>query len=228
MVQAQENAQSTVQRKPSRGRKALKWVGIVLLALVVLTAWWVKHNLYASEFTPTELSAKEQQALKRKLALIDRASGQERKWRYDPDDALKPEPYSEVGARREIGITERELNALLANDREMAQRVAIDLSRDLVSVEMILPLEEDVPILGGKTLRINFGFILRYERGRPALILKGVSLGGIPLPNAWLGNLKGVDLVEEFSEPGGFWDLFAAGVKDLKVEEGRLLVKLNE
>jgi hypothetical protein len=214
--------------KPSFGRRALKVLGITLLAVVVLTAWWVKRNLYASELTPTQLNAKEQQVLEDKLALLDRSAWRSGMRRHDPGGRLKPEPYSEAGAKREIRITERELNAIIARDQETAERVAIDLSRDLVSVTMIVPVDEDFPVLGGKTLRLSFGLTLSYERGKPVVALKGISLGGVPLPNAWLGNLKGVNLVEEFSEAGGFWDLFAAGVKDLRVEEGRLLVKLNE
>jgi hypothetical protein len=226
--QIEENALPTEAPRSSFGRTVLKMLGIMFLSSGVLMAWWVKHNIYASEFTPTELKPREQQVLEEKLAILDIAARREHKWRYDSGNALKPEPYSELGARREISITERELNALIAKDRKMAQRVAIDLSRDLASVKMLLPVEEEVPVLGGKTLRISFGLILSYDRGKPVVALKGVSLGGVPLPNAWLGYLKGVNLVEKFSEPGGFWNLFAAGVRDLNVEEGRLIVKLNE
>ena len=35
---------------------------------------------------------------------------------------------------------------------------------------------------------------MRYANGRPVMVLKGVSVWGVPLPNAWLGNLKNIDL----------------------------------
>ena len=63
---------------------------------------------------------------------------------------------------------------------------------------------------------------------KPVVALRGVSLGGVPIPDAWLGNLKNVDLVREFGGQGGFWDLFARGVEDVKVLDGSLLVKLKE
>ena len=93
---------------------------------------------------------------------------------------------------------------------------------------MIVPIDEEIPALGGKTLRLNLGVILSYQHGRPVVVLKGVSLGGIPVPNAWLGNLKNKNLVKEFGAEDGFWKLFSDGVADLKVKEGHILIKLKE
>jgi len=53
-------------------------------------------------------------------------------------------------------------------------------------------------------------------------------MGGIPIPNAWLGSIKNVDLVREFGGQGGFWDLFSRGVEDIRVLNGSLFVKLRE
>jgi hypothetical protein len=60
------------------------------------------------------------------------------------------------------------------------------------------------------------------------VLLKGISVMGVPIPNAWLGNLKNVDLVEQYGSDTGFWQAFAAGVAQLEVEEGRLKIKLRE
>ena len=218
--------------KSRLGMKVLKVVAIASVVIALLMVWWVKHNLYASAFTPTELNSKERAVLQYKLERLEKAAQKEhvvrKKWRFDPSTALKPEPYSEKNARREISLTEKEINALIANNPEVAQRVAIDLADDLVSIKLVLPVDEEVPVLGGKTLRIHVGITLAYEEGRPVVALKGVSLGGIPLPNAWLGYLKGVNLVDEFGDEGGFWALFSEGVEDLEVEEGHIQVKLKE
>ena len=122
----------------------------------------------------------------------------------------------------------KELNSIIASDPEIARMVAIDLSDDLVSVKLVVPVDEEMPVLGGKTLRFNLGIILSFDDGHPVVALKGISIGGIPLPNAWLGYIKEKNLIEEFGSEKGFWQLFAAGVKDLKVENGALLLKLNE
>ena len=60
------------------------------------------------------------------------------------------------------------------------------------------------------------------------MVLKGVSIWGVPLPNAWLGNLKNVDLVQEFGANQGFWSAFAAGIEGITVEEGSLRIRLRE
>ena len=218
--------------KSRRGMKVLKVVAIASVVIALLMVLWVKHNLYASAFTPTELNSKERAVLQYKLERLEKAAQKEhvvrKKWRFDARTALSPEPYSEKNARREISLTEKEINALIANNPEVAQRVAIDLADDLVSIKLVLPVDEEVPVLGGKTLRIHVGITLAYEEGRPVVALKGVSLGGIPLPNAWLGYLKNVNLVDEFGDEGSFWALFSEGVEDLEVEEGHIQVKLKE
>ena len=207
-------------------------VGLVVVITALLTAWWVKHYLYASKFTPAVLTVKEQKALDSKLAKLEATANKDsvipKRKRQDRVAPLEPEAYSEEGAKREISLTEMELNALIANNPEVAQRVAIDLSENLISVKLVVPMDEEIPMLGGKTLRLNLGVILGYENGRPIVALKGVSLGGIPLPSAWLGNLKNRNLVKEFGAEGGFWKLFSDGVIDLKVQEGHILIKLKE
>jgi len=210
-------------------------MGACVLVAAMLSAWWVKSNLYASPFSPTTLTEREQQELNAKL---DRLQGNTQSaWTSPPsagsaesksEGRLAPEPYTEDAARRELRITEKELNALIAKDEATARRVAIALSTDLVSVKLVVPVDEEFPVLGGKTLRLNCGITLRHEAGRPVVALRGVSIGGVPLPNAWLGNIKNVDLVREFGGQGGFWDLFTKGVEDLRVLDGSLLIKLRE
>jgi hypothetical protein len=213
----------------------LQVTGIVVLVIIVtalLTAWWVKHYIYASKFTPTVLTTKERKVLDSKLVKLEESAKKDlvvpKKKRHERGAPLESEVYSEEGAKRKISLTEKELNALIANNPEVAQRVAINLSDSLISVKLVIPIDEEIPVLGGKTLRLNLGLILSYENERPVVALKGVSIGGIPLPNAWLGNLKNRNLVKEFGDEGGFWKLFSDGVADLKVKKGHILIKLKE
>lgn len=197
---------------------------VVAVAVVtsVITAWVMTAFVFREAFEPVTLNEREAKALNAKLARLDPTQP-------DPSgEPLTAERYDEAGAKRRIRLSERELNALLAHNTELARKLAIDLSEDQVSAKLLVPLDPEFPLLGGKTLRVTAGMALRYDGGTPVVILKGVSLWGIPIPNAWLGGLKNVDLVNEFGTRGGFWQAFSAGVADLQVEEGQLIIELKE
>ena len=117
---------------------------------------------------------------------------------------------------------------MLAKNTEMADRVAIDLSDKLVSAKILVPLDEDFPLFGGRILRVKTGLAFDYQDGRPMVKLMGVTLMGVPLPGAWLGGLKNVDLITEFGQEPGFWKSFADGVADIEVQEGALRLRLRE
>lgn len=217
------------------GYSWLKIFGIVAVAcmistIVVFGALYL--YLFPGEFKPVRLSEKEEQVLEQKLDRLDSmqrvpALHKDRLASGDTEN-LQPERYSETDASREVIITERELNALLARNTDLATRLAIDLSRDLASAKLLIPLDEELPVLGGKTLKVTAGLEMSYRSSRPVVALRGISLWGIPIPNAWLGNIKNVDLVQEFGNERGFWKSFADGVDEIEISEGKLRVKLKE
>jgi len=230
---ATEEAPKVGNGARSKWPRRLGIAGISLVGVILLGAGWIKSNLYASPFHPTKLDEKEQQVLDEKLDRLERgiqedAPSSRESTTTSNGARLEPEPYREDPARRRITISERELNSLIAKDEETARRVAVDLSDDMISVKLLIPVDEEFPLLGGKTLRLNCGITLDYEAGKPVVALRGVSIGGVPIPNAWLGNIKHVDLVQEFGGRGGFWDTFSEGVEALKVSDGSLFVKLKE
>jgi hypothetical protein len=200
---------------------------LVLLAAAVLIVVWIRQNVYASKFTPVTLTPKENVVLQDKLARLRQEEPVSVPFESVPGKPLSPEPYTE-GANRQIQLSERELNGLIAGTPDIARKVAIDLSDDLISVKLLLPVEDEVPVLGGKTFRIHLGLAVRYEEEKPYIALKGVSLGGIPLPNAWLGYLKNVNLVGEFESGDGFWKIFSGGVRSIEVRQGRMRITLKE
>jgi len=72
------------------------------------------------------------------------------------------------------------------------------------------------------------GVELAYRNGRPVVVLKGISIMGVPLPNAWMGGIKDIDEVREFGKNKGFWKAFADGVDNIRVDDGELRIKLKE
>jgi cell division septal protein FtsQ len=219
---------STENEKP-RARRASPWaiVGLVLLTVALsvgITLWLVFALFFPSQFEPVRLDQKEEQTLERKLDRLERGSIRP----GSGERAPTPEPYSESGASREIELTEKEVNALLARNTNLAHRLAIDLSGNLASAKLLVPLDPDLPLFGGKTLKVTAGLEMRYAEGRPVIILKGVSVWGVPLPNAWLGDMKNIDLVKAYGTDRGFWQAFSEGVEKIEVEEGKLRIRLKE
>ena len=216
------------------GFRAIHVLWIVLGTILVtaaVTFWAVRTYIYAHDFKPVELSQKEQQQLEGKLRLLGyqpepSAPSADRK--ETDEQWLRPEPYQEQGGRHALFFTERELNGLLANNRDLARKLAVDLADDMVSARMLVHVDPDFPLLGGKTLRVSAGVEAAFRNGRPVIKLRGVSIMGVPIPNAWLGGLKNVDLISEFGDANGFWKAFADGVEDIQVEDGRLKITLKE
>jgi len=214
------------------GKQVIVFIGIAVLATALVTVWWVNQYLFAKMFEPTRLSVAEQQVLDAKMAPLlnakDAGSSASPSSLPTTDMPLRPEPYTESEANREILLTEREVNALLAKDADMAKHVAVDFSDNLVSVKFLVPVNNEMPLVGGKMLKLNFGLALSYAEGKPVVAMRGISVGGIPLPSAWWGDIKNTNLVEEYGGSGGFWDQFAKGVEDLKIQDGQLHVRLKE
>jgi hypothetical protein len=234
-----------LKRKSSGDKSRTGWAKI-LIAIVgaallssFLTLWLAGHFLFAKEFTPVTLNAEENQVLVSKLkdlasvsdpqgAASDQATPSSIPEERRKPPALAPQRYREQGANRAIVFTERELNALLARNTDLADKVAIKLSKDLASAHFLIPLDSSMPFFGGKTLKATAGLELRYADRHPVVVLKGISLWGIPMPSAWLGGLKNADLVDTFGADTGFWNLFAAGVASIRVEEGWMSIQLKE
>ncbi len=208
---------------------------LIVIALSVGITVWIMHSVFPSSFEPVVLNASEQQVLDEKLqrfelfqSQADRRASRSRPFSSTAEDALAPEAYSEVGASREIRLSEKELNSLLAKNTDLATRLAIDLSDNLASAKLLVHLDEDFPLLGGNTVKLTAGAELAYATGKPIVKLRGVSVWGVPIPNAWLGGIKNVDLIQEFGQEPGFWKAFADGVEAIEVKQGHLLIQLKE
>ena len=229
----------TTLNKPGKRSSGLKIFLIVLVTIIVtaaLTFWVVRSYIFPAEFKPVQLSASEEQVLTEKLERLDMmqsrrtsSSGNDNQNVKDPDSGvLEPEAYSEIGASRNITLSERELNGMLAKNTDMAKKMAIDLSENLMSAKLLIPVDEDFPIMGGQILKVRAGMELAYRDNRPIAVLKGVSVMGVPIPNAWLGGMKNIDLIEYYGTEAGFWKAFADGVENIQIEDGNITMTLKE
>jgi len=225
-----ENMQNQKEGGGFSGKQVLGMIIASMCIAVFVTVLSIKLLLFPAPFKPVTLSAKEAHQLTTKLEQFNNLNSQPEPSsdKQTKDDILKPEQYSEEKGSREISLTERELNAILARNTDLANKLALHLADDMISVKLLVPLDPDLPLLGGKTLQVKAGAELSYREGRPVVKLKGVSLMGVPMPNSWLGGLKNIDLVREFGTDDGFWQSFADGVDSIIITDGFLKIRLKE
>jgi hypothetical protein len=229
----------SLQRGAS-GAKLLLIIAATMLVTAGLTFFIIRTYIFPSPLTPVSLNAKEEQQLDQKLTRLG--------WQVEPrsavtassgdsrttdnvsadSDELTPEAYREFDADRQVTFSEKEVNSMIGRNPDFAQRVAIDFSNNLASAKMLIPIPDDFPIMAGEILRVNTGLDIHLDANRrPVVALVGVSLMGVPIPNAWLGNMKNVNLVGEFGDRG-FWNAFADGVDDIEIRDGELSIKLRK
>lgn len=228
---AKDKNPSSAEPPRSTGRPP-RYLIVLLILAVLWAAFWGLLQLRSGEPDAVTLNTEEKAVLEAKLqALTPRAREPETSRAPEPADPiidlddeaepLVPELYEETDGARELRFTERELNALIARDPDLAGRVAVRLTPGQVSTRVRVDVPADVPLIGGRVLNVRSG--VRFETGDRQIRarLVGLSVAGIPLPDAWLGGLKGEDLLalEPFQQLRG-------GIESIEVRDGELALQL--
>lgn len=120
----------TLEKAPEKGRFDWLHVTLILLLASIVTLlasfWLFKVYLFPDQFKPVTLNTQEERVLGQKihrLAGRSLSAGQQRSVdgksissaeKNAVDEELRPEPYTEEGASREVTFSEKELNALVA------------------------------------------------------------------------------------------------------------------
>lgn len=218
---ATQTSPASMQPRSSWKRRLLITV-CVLFGIFGLTAasaaFWYHYNFNASPFKPVALSAGEQQTLDAKMAVLG-------------GKVQELEPPAPSDPAKTIVLNEREINAWL-QQQGLGETVKFSIRNGGIAATVLAPVEEEVPMLGGHTVRLQVAFNTKLDENRRfALSLADVSVGGISLPNAWLGGVKGLNLMAQ-NDPGmeesPFLKGFAAGIKDFQVRDGELRMVLND
>lgn len=183
---------------------------VVVLVAIVGLMWW--HN---RPIKPVQLSAEEKTAVEAKVEAIQNVEA----------PAVPAGPEYEKG-KKEIILTERELNGLLNEHTTMGDKLKFELATDAVHARIETDLDPDLPVVGGKRLKAKARFIVKTEDGKPSLILDDLTVWGVSLPNDWLAQLKGKDILGEIL--GGGKGGKVAGIEEMSVEPGQLKIRLKE
>jgi hypothetical protein len=145
------------------------------------------------------------------------------------DNLPKPElDRSYAPGGKTLQLTERELNGLLNANTELGQTVRLELGRDAINAYLAVPIPQDFPIGGGKMFRARGRFRVSLSNdAAPYAILEDVTVLGLSLPKAWLGGLKGENLLADAVGNRNGSPIFRA-VKSLHVVPGAIVLEVND
>jgi hypothetical protein len=220
-----------LQPRSTWKRKLLMTVCVLFAIFGLATASfavWYQYNFHASPFKPVALSAVEQQTLDTKMAVLGGKTQE-----IGKIQELQPPAPSDPA--KTIVLNEREINSWL-KEQGWGENIQFHIKKDGFAATVLTPVEEDTPLLGsffaGHTVRVQVAFNTKLDANHHlALSLADVNVGGISMPNAWMGNIKGLNLLAQTDPSGEEFPLakgFAAGIKDFQVRDGELRMVLND
>ncbi len=227
---AAQSSPAPLQPRSTWKRKLLMTVCVLFAIFGLATATfavWYQYNFHASPFKPIALSITEKQTLDAKMAVLGGKVQDVKVQNARVQELPAPSPTDPA---KTIVLNEREINAWL-QEQGLGETVKFRIQDGKISASVLAPVDQDVPYLGGHTVRLQVAFNTKLdEHRRFALSLADVSVGGISLPNAWLGGVKGLNLLAQ-SDSGAddpVLNGFAAGIKDFQVRDGELRMILND
>lgn len=206
------------------GCGALLALALLICATVAITIWYIQRPI-----KPVVLSAAEKAVVEAKLQNFSETTNEISRTLIPENEKPRTEPdRTYVPGSKVLRLTERELNGLLNANTDLGQTVRLEFGRDAINAYVAAPIPEDVPVLGGKMFRARGRFRLALTNGvAPYAILEDVTVFGLSLPQAWLGGLKGQNLLSEvMGERNGTPVL--RGIKSLRVEPGALVMEVDD
>ncbi len=220
------------------------WISLGALTALAIAGVFTYNYYFHASIRPTKLNDREMLVLNEKIKTIEESS------EASPDGTLREDVLRESGRvtvlppvapaapieqprdERTLVLSQRELNGILNHNTEFGQYVKIDLKPGYFDVTTIVPVPEDAPFLGGKTLRLSIDVNLKKaEGGNMVLAVRDVSILGVPLPAAWLEALginKGDNLLKELEAQSPFFERLFAGIEKVELAGGEMKVRLAE
>lgn len=210
---------------PRRGRLLLTLLATFLAGGLIAGGgayWWFKRHLDARALEPVRLAEAEARAFEAKLQTLAAAG----------ESVATPgaQPGSATADERTLQISGREINAFLA-ERGLGENIRVELARDLLHIAMIVPIPADsgLPLLAGANLRLRFSLDAACDpQAGPRFAIRDVRLGGVPLPDAWLGGIKGLNWVDQNLNQDPGVQRFLSGIQDLEVRPEGIRLRLRE
>jgi len=194
---------------------------LVIVATVFLTLLWLQRPI-----KPVVLTASEKATVEEKLNQLGAGTNGGGSAAI-AETTNNPERTYQPGSKV-LTLTEREINGLLNANTDLGQSVRLEFARNAINAYVAVPIPEDFPIGGGRMFRARGRFSLSLGNDEPArVVLEDISVFGLSLPKAWLGGLKGENLIGDVMGKEDGTPLFP-GVKHLRIEPGALVIEVEE
>jgi len=216
---------------------------LIIVATIFITFWWIQRPI-----KPVVLSAKEKTAVDQKLQRLEDGPAPAR---TTPPAAQSPSAANSgikspalppitgveddprnlriyLPGSKVLKLSEREINGLLNLNTDLGKAVRLEFAQDAINAYLAVRIPDDFPIGGGKMFRARGRFRVSLGNGgAPYAILEDVTVFGLSLPKAWLGGLKGENLLgDAIGGPGRSKGL--KGIKSLRVEPGELVLEVED
>ncbi len=133
-----------------------------------------------------------------------------------------------VPGSKVLKLTEREINGLLNQNTDLGKSVRLEFAQDAINAYLAIRIPDDFPVGGGKMFHARGRFRVSVGNGgEPYAILEDVTVFGLSLPKAWLGGIKGENLLGQAMGEHKQWRGIK-GVKSLHVEPGALVLEVED
>ena len=208
---------------------------LMIVATVFITIWWLQRPI-----KPVVLSAPEKAVVEQKLQQLGganadaptnrvgaRSAASTARSAADAVENVTLDRHYEPGSKV-FTLTEREINGLLNANTDLGNAVRLEFTRDAINAYLVVPIPKDFPIGGGKMFRARGRFSISLGQDAPPhAILEDVTVFGLSLPKAWMGGLKGENLISDAMGKRNGSPVFR-GIKNLRIEPGALVLEVED
>jgi len=236
---------------PKRGGRVLLFgcgtivaLALIVVAAVAFTIWWIQRPIKPVVLSPPEKAAVDQKLQRLEGGNPAAQAGQANRLAQGTNPrqqggvpGIAPGTGPEIDDRnlriyvpgsKVLKLTEREVNGLLNANTDLGKSVRLEFAQDAINAYLAVRIPDDFPIGGGKMFRARGRFRVSLGNGgQPYAILDDVTVFGLSLPKAWLGGIKGENLLGQAMGDNRQWKGIK-GVKSLRVEPGALVLEVED